>query len=152
MSTNGENNVIVEVPAHEPEPKPVVSMRRVVISVLVIAACVVLVGRLLDRPNLDSNTVPEALVGEWISDHPEYSDRYLKMKSKNITFGTGGTSYVTYTILGIEEEQVDGVDMIILHFRDVAGTRFERSIVVESAGARMYFKSQPAVIWQRIGS
>lgn len=152
MSTDGENNVIVEVPAHEPEPKGPVSMRRVVIWILVIAAFVVLVGRLLDRPDFDSKTVPGSLVGEWTSDHPEYSDRYLKIASKSITFGIGGTSYVTYNVLGIEEERVDGVDMIILHFRDVAGTKFKRTLVVESPGPRMHFKSQPAVIWKRSAS
>jgi len=42
--------------------------------------------------------------------------------------------------------------MIILHFRDVAGTKFKRTMVIETPGARMYFESQPAVIWQRVGS
>ena len=150
MSTNGENNVIVEVPAHEPEPA--LTLRRVLICVAAIFVFVLVVGGLLDRPNLDSKTVPESLVGEWTSDHPEYSDRYLKMTSKSITFGIGGTSFIKYNVIGIEEKQVDGVKMLILHFRDPAGTNFERTIVVESPGARMYFESQPAVIWQRVGS
>jgi hypothetical protein len=152
MSTDGENNVRVEVPAHEPEPEPTMTLRQALIWVAVIFVVAIFVARMLDRPDLDSKTVPEALVGEWTSDHPEYSDRYLKMTSKSITFGIGGTSYVRYTVVGIKEEQVDGVDMIILHFRDVAGTKFERTIVVESPGARMYFKSQPAVIWKRVGT
>ena len=152
MNTNGENNVIVEVPAHEPEPERVMTFRRALIWVAVIFVCVLLVGGLLDRPDLDSKTVPESLVGEWTSDHPEYSDRYLTMTSKSITFGIGGTSFVKYTVLGIEEEQVEGVDMIILHFRDVAGTKYKRTMVVESTGARIYFESQPAVVWQRYGS
>ncbi len=152
MSTNGENNVIVEVPAHEPEPKRVMTFRRALIWVAVIFICVLLVGGLLDRPDLDSKTVPESLVGEWTSDHPEYSDRYLTMKSKSITFGIGGTSFVKYTVVGIKKEQVEGVDMIILHFRDVAGTKFKRTMVIETPGARMYFESQPAVVWQRYGS
>ena len=152
MSTNGENNVIVEVPAHEPEPERVMTFRRALIWLAVISVCVLLVGGLLDRPDLDSKTVPESLVGEWTSDHPEYSDRYLTMTPKSITFGIGGTSFVKYTVLGIEEEQVEGVDKIILHFRDVAGAKFKRTMVVESPGVRMFFESQPAVIWQRYGS
>ena len=152
MSTNGENNVTVEVPAHEPEPEPVITLHRALIWVAVIFVCVLLVGGLLDRPDLDSKTVPESLVGDWTSDHPEYSDRYLTMRSKSITFGVGGTSFVKYTVVGIEKEQVESVDMIILHFRDVAGTKFKRTMVIETPGARMYFESQPAVIWQRVGS
>jgi len=149
MTTDGGNNVIVEVPTHEFEPKPSVSLRRVVIWVLAIAVFVVLVGRLLDRPDLDSKTVPEELVGEWTSDHPEYSDRYLTMTSGSIFFGVGGTSSVKYTVIGTKKERVEGVDKIILHFRDVAGTKFKRTIVVKSPGAQMYFESQPAVVWKR---
>jgi hypothetical protein len=151
MSTDGEDNVIVEVPAHEPEPKRAMTLRRALIWTAVISVFAILAGGLLDRPHFDSKTVPVSLVGEWTSDHPEYSDRYLKMTPKSITFGIGGTSFVKYTVLGVEKEQVEGVDMIILHFRDVAGTKFKRTVVVESPGARMYFKSQPAVIWQRRG-
>ena len=152
MNTNGENDVIVEVPAHELEPEPVITLRRALIWVAGIFVCVLLVGGLFDRPDLDSKTVPESLVGDWTSDHPEYSDRYLRMKSKSIAFGIGGTSFVYYTVVGIEKEQVEGVDMIILHFRDVAGTKFKRTMVIETPGARMYFESQPAVVWQRYGS
>ena len=152
MSTNGENNVRVEVPAHEPEPERTMTLRQALIWVAVIFVVVIFVARMLDRPDLDSKTVPEALIGEWTSDHPEYSDRYLTLTSKSITFGIGGTSFVKYTVLGIEEEQVEGVDKIILHFRDVAGAKFKRTMVVESPGVRMFFESQPAVIWQRYGS
>jgi len=152
MNTNGENNVIVEVPAHEPEPEPKMTLRRALIWVVGIAVFVVLASSLLDRPNLDSKMVPTSLVGEWTSDHPEYSDRYLKLTSQSITFGVGRTSYVKYTVIGIEEGQVEGVEKIILHFRDVAGSKFKRTMVVETPGARMYFESQPAVVWQRYGS
>jgi hypothetical protein len=152
MSTNGENNVIVEVPAHEPEPESALTLRRALILVAAIFVLTLVVGRLLERPDLDSKRVPESLVGEWTSDHPEYSDRYLKLTSKSITFGIGGTSFVKYTVIGIKNEQAEGVNTIILHFRDVAGTKFQRTMVVEAAGARMYFESQPEVIWQRYGS
>lgn len=152
MNINGENGVTVEVAAHEPEPNRAMTLRRVLIGIVVIAVLALLAGRLLDRPVLDSKTVPKPLVGEWTSDHPEYSDRYLAMTPQSITFGVGGTSFVKYTVIGIEQEQVEGIDKIILHFRDVAGTKFKRTIIVESPGARMYFESQPAVVWQRQGS
>jgi len=152
MNSNGENDVIVEVPAHESEHQPFMTLRRALIWVAVVFAFVLVAGAMLDRPKLDSKSLPQAFVGEWTSDHPGYSDRYLKMKSKSITFGVGGTSYVKYTILGIEEELVDGTEIIILHFRDVAGTKYKRTMIVETPGARMYFESQPAVVWQRASS
>jgi hypothetical protein len=97
----------------------------------------------------DSNKVPEFLVGEWTSSHPQYSDRYISLTLESITFGVGGTSSVKYTVLGIEQEHVDGANTIVLHFRDVAGTTFERSLVIDASGDKVYFASQPAVIWER---
>ena len=152
MSTNGENNVIVEVAAHEPESPRSITTRRALIGVAVIVVVALVAGRFLFDRGYDLKTVPPSLVGEWTSDNPEYSDRYITLTPRNIVFGVGGTASVTYTILGIREEQVDDVDQLILHFRDVSGTRFERAVILDPSGAHMHFASQPGVIWQRYGS
>jgi hypothetical protein len=148
MTDNDEERVIVEVPAHEPEPQRVLITRRILIWAVVIAGGALLASAWLSRPDYDSKTVPEALVGEYTCYLPEYSDRYLTLTPSSITFGTGGTSFVTYRILGVEEEQVEGVETFILHFRDVAGTKFERRVVPDPSGSRFHFESQPAVVWQ----
>jgi hypothetical protein len=152
MSTNGEDNVFVEVAAHEPEPPRVVTTRRILIWVAVIAVLALVAGRLLYHRGYDAKTVPQFLVGEWTSDHPEYSDRYVTLTGNSITFGVGGTSSVKYAIIGIQQDQVDGVDTIVLHFRDASGVTFKRSVVQYPTGTRFFFASQPAVIWQRYGS
>jgi len=152
MSTNGENNVIVEVRAHELEKPKAFSTRQILIMVAVIAVVALVAARLLYDRGYDAKTIPPSLVGEWTSDHPEYSDRYLTLTTNSITFGVGGTSSVKYTILGIQEEQVDGVETTVLHFRDVSGVKFRRSIVLYPTGDRLFFASQPAVIWERYGS
>lgn len=152
MNNNRDNNVVVAVPAHPPEPRHVQMTRRILIWAAVIAVAGVLALVLLDRPDYSSKTVPEGLVGEWTCDLPEYSDRYITLTPNGITFGTGGTSFVKYTVLGIEEVEVDGVATIVLHFRDVAGTTFERPVVVDPDGSWMHFASQPAVVWKRFGS
>jgi len=152
MTDNDEERVIVEVPAHAPEPEGVLITRRILTWAVVVAAAVLLVSVLLSRPDYVSKNVPEALAGEYTCDLPEYSDRYLTLTPSSITFGTGGTSFVTYKILGIEKERVEGVDTLILHFRDVAGTKFERRVVADPAGSQLYFTSQPRVVWKRFGS
>lgn len=152
MSTNGENNVVVEVAAHEFEPPRTITTRRILIWMTVVVVLALLAGRLLYHRGYDSKTVPPSLVGEWTSNHPEYSDRYITLTPGSITFGIGGTSSVTYTVLGVVEEETGGAETIVLHFRDVAGTKFQRTIVVDDPGNRFYFASQPAVTWQRYGS
>ena len=152
MTDNDEERVIVEVPAHEPEPERVLVTRRILIWAVVIAGGALLASVWFSRPNYYSKTVPEALVGEYTCDLPEYSDRYLTLKSSSITFGTGGTSFVAYKILGVEQEEVDGVETFIFHFRDVAGTKFERRVVPDPSGSFFHFQSQPQVVWNRFGS
>ena len=152
MSTEGENNVYVEVSAHEFEEPEANATRRNLILLVTVVVVALVAGRLLYDRGYDAKTVPQSLVGEWTSDHPEYSDRYITLTSNSITFGVGGTSSVKYAIIGIEKERVEGVDTIILHFRDVAGVKFKRSVVQYPSNDRFFFASQPAVIWQRYGS
>ena len=152
MNDNDEERVIVEVPAHEPEPERVLITRRILLWAVVVGVGALLVSVWLGRPDYVSKTVPEALVGEYTCDLPEYSDRYLTLTPSSITFGTGGTSFVTYKILGIEKEQVEGVEIFILHFRDVAGTKYERKMAADPSGSYLYFTSQPEVVWKRFES
>ena len=152
MTDNEEERVIVEVPAHEPEPERVLITRRILLWAVVIGVGALLVSVWLSRPDYDSKTVPEALVGEYTCDLPEYSDRYLTLKPSSITFGTGGTSFVTYRILGIERADIEGVEILTLHFRDVAGAKYERKMAADPSGSYLYFTSQPEVVWRRFGS
>ena len=151
MSSNGDDTVRVEVPAHEVEPPRPTTPRRIVIWILIIAAAA-LAGTLLLPGGYDAKTVPDSMVGEWVSDNPEYSDRYITLATDSITFGVGGTSSVKYKILGIRTEESDGTSSIVLVFRDAVGTTFEREVIVDPSGSNWFFASQPAVVWQRYGS
>lgn len=149
MTGNDEERVYVEIPAHEPEPPRVIRSRRI----LIWAGALVLIGLLAvglsGRQSYDSKSVPASLVGEWVSAHPEYSDRYLILTPTSITFGVGGTSSVKYTVLGIVKREDDAIE---LHFKDAAGTTFKRAIVVDPVGSNFHFESQPAVVWHQYGS
>ena len=152
MNNNDEEKVIVEVPAHEPEPQRVMVTRRILTWAVVVTVGALLLTVLLSRPNYASKTVPEALVGEYTCDLPEYGDRYLTLRPSSITFGTGGTSFVKYTILGVERADIEGIEILTLHFRDVAGTKYERKLAADPSGSYLYFTSQPEVVWKRFGS
>jgi hypothetical protein len=149
MNEKAEDRVIVEVPAHEPDPPNVVRMRRIRNWAVILTVFILLAFMLSSRQSYDSKTVPDFLIGEWTSENPEYSDRYIELSPKSVTFGTGGTSFVKYQVLGIVQEEIDGVDTIVLHFKDVAGTTFKRRVVVGPSGLTMHFASQPAIIWQK---
>ena len=82
MTGNDEERIIVEVPAHEPEPERVLMTRRILIWAAVVVVGLLLLSVLLSRPDYVSKTVPEALVGEYTCDLPQYSDRYLTLNEQ----------------------------------------------------------------------
>ena len=149
MSDLEQDRVTVGVPAHSIDDEPKSTLRRILIWVAVIAVFVLVAGWLLQRPRYDAKTAPDWLIGEWISDHPDYSDRYLSVTPTSITFATGGTSSVRYSIIGVKEGKADGGDTIVLFIRDVAGDGFQRTVVYDSAAGQMHFASQPQVVWTR---
>jgi hypothetical protein len=141
--------VAVVVPAHTPEPKRVLVGRRILFWAVAIGAVALLAVVLHDRPRYDSKAVPPTLIGQWTCQLPEYSDRFIELTPSRITFGTGGTSSVTYRIMGVENERLEGADVFVLHFIDAAGTKFKRTVVHSPYGASMHFASQPSVVWNR---
>jgi hypothetical protein len=149
MSDNDEDRVTVEVPAREIDDAPKSNLRRVLIWIVVLGVIVLVSGWLLQRPRFDARTAPPSLVGEWISNHPDYSDRYLSVAPDSVTFGIGDTSMVKYSIVGVTEERTEGVDTIVLYIRDVAGDEYQRAVVLDPSGGQMHFASQPQVIWTK---
>jgi len=128
---------------------PVLTTRRILLTVAALAVVALLLGRWLYHEPIGSKTVPPRLIGLWTSDVPEYSDRYLELKPTTITFGTGGTSSVRYTILNVVHDRVNGQDVFTVNFRDMGGTKYSREIVIEPETGRLYFASQMKVPWSR---
>jgi hypothetical protein len=149
MTEYDEDRVTVEVPAHAIEDTPKSNPRRLLIGILILGVIVLVLGWLLQRPSFDAKTAPASLVGEWISDHPDYSDRYLSVAPDSVSFGIGDTSIVKYSIVGVTEERTEGVNTIVLYIRDVAGDEYQRAVVLDPSGEKMHFASQPQVIWTK---
>ena len=128
---------------------PVLTTRRILLTIATLAVVALLLGRWIYHEPIGSKTVPPRLIGVWTSEVPEYSDRYLELKTTTITFGTGGTSYVRYTILGVIHERVNGQDVFTVSFRDMGGGKYSREIVMEPETGLLYFRSQMDVPWSR---
>ncbi len=84
MNEKHENRVIVAVPAHEPDPPNVVRRRRIRNWAAILTVFALLAFMLLNRQGYDSKSVPDFLIGEWTSESPEYSDRYIELSAKSI--------------------------------------------------------------------
>ena len=118
-----------------------------IVAILMMLA--VIVDSWLSREDTGFKSVPPALIGTWTSTHPEYSDRSLVLKSDSITFGTGPTSTIRYTIVGVAPREDDDDDYFVLFFRGDDGSEFRREIVLTDDGESLHFRSQPHVEWKK---
>ena len=149
MNTSDRGEVITVVPAHEDEGPKGMDTKRILLILLGLVVVAVVAGRLLYHQDFDSSTVPTKLVGLWTTADPNYSDRYLTLQPDTITFGTGHTSFIKYSIIGVVRQEAGEAEVYEIHFRGVDGAKFSREIVLASSGDSLSFKSQPHVVWMR---
>jgi hypothetical protein len=145
--------VVTEVvAAHSVEQATKDRRRKFLLGAGIVAIClmlVVIVDSWLSREDTGFKSVPPSLIGTWTSSHPEYSDRSLVLKSDSITFGTGATSTMRYTIIGVAPQEDDDDKYFVVHFRGDDGAKFRREIVLSNDGESLHFRSQPHVIWKK---
>ena len=149
MNTPDQGHVIEVVAAHEDVDPKGMSTRRILLILLGLVVIAVVAGRLLYQQGFDSKTVPTELVGLWTTTDPSYSDRYLELQPDSITFGTGGTSSIKYSIIGVVRQEAGEAEAYEIHFRGVDGAKFSREIVLAGSGDKLFFRSQPEVVWTR---
>ncbi len=149
MSTPDQGHVIEVVAAHEDLDPKGMSTGRILLILLGLAVIAVVAGRLLYQQGFDSKTVPTELIGLWTTADPSYSDRYLELQPDSITFGTGGTSSIKYSIIGVVRQEAGEGEAYEIHFRGVDGAKFSREIVLAGSGNKLYFRSQAEVVWTR---
>ncbi len=149
MSTPDQGHVIEVVAAHEDLDPKGMSTGRILLILLGLAVIAVVAGRLLYQQGFDSKTVPTELIGLWTTADPSYSDRYLELQPDSITFGTGGTSSIKYSIIGVVRQEAGEREAYEIHFRGVDGAKFSREIVLAGSGNKLYFRSQAEVVWTR---
>jgi hypothetical protein len=149
MNFPDQGEVIEVVAAHKDEGSKGMNTRRILLILLGLAVVALVVGGLLYRQDFDSKTVPTKLVGLWTTADPNYSDRYLTLQPDTITFGTGNTSAIRYSIIGVVKQDTGEAETYQIHFRGVGGPKFSREIVLASSGDQLFFSSQPEVLWSR---
>jgi hypothetical protein len=103
------------------------------------------------RQPMVSETMPESTHGTWVTIHPRYSDRYLKIDARSITFGTGGVVGKRFRVTGYNEEiEPDSGTVGTVYFIDADGSRYSRKFTCQTAGRGQFvFKNQPEVVWNR---
>jgi hypothetical protein len=97
-------------------------------------------------------TVPEELIGVWVTDDPKYADHPFEIKKETLIFeqGQGYLDFDVFPIVGLEKTDADGDTLYIIHYVLPAGKKFEFSFYYASAeGGVIRFRNQPEMKWTK---
>ena len=97
-------------------------------------------------------TVPEELIGVWVTDDPKYADHPFEIKKETLIFeqGQGYLDFDVFPIVNLEKTDADGNTLYIIHYVLPAGKKFDFSFYYASAeGGVIRFKNQPEMKWTK---
>ncbi|MGD8687876.1 MAG: hypothetical protein PVH15_13975 [Syntrophobacterales bacterium] len=97
-------------------------------------------------------TVPDELIGVWVTEDPKYADHPFEIKKETLIFeqGQGYLDFDVFPIVGLEKTDTDGDTLYIIYYVLPAGKKFEFSFYYASAeGGVIRFKNQPEMKWTK---
>jgi len=141
-----DDDVVVKKKPPRPE---VLTTRRILWGLAVVAIAAIVVGSLLSRDSFDFQEAPSRLVGMWTCVDPERSDLWVEFRGDFVIFGTGGTGTMKYRILGGNVEKVGEIERYKIFFRDLAGKEHNREILLAPPGNSLRFADEPKTNWTR---
>lgn len=97
-------------------------------------------------------TVPEELVGVWVTEDPDYSDRPFEIKKNTVIFeqGLGYLDFDVYPIAEVNKTESEGQTLYIIYYTIPSGKKFEFSFYYSAAnGGEIRFKNQPEMLWTK---
>ncbi len=97
-------------------------------------------------------TVPEELIGVWVTDDPKYVDHPFEIKKDTLIFeqGLGYFDFDVFSIVDLEKMDEDGNTLYIIHYLIRAGRKFEFSFYyTPTEGGVIRFKNQPEMKWTK---
>ena len=133
----------------EEEPKPgILTTSRILVGLAVAVVIVLMVAR-LSREKPQYSEVAPRLIGLWTCQHPAFSDQYVEFRRDAIVFGTGGTGVVKYKVSGMNSEKMGGADRYTVFYRDLAGTKLYKDILLDESGMVLRFTDNADARWTR---
>ncbi len=99
-------------------------------------------------------TIPDELIGEWITPDPRYMDRGFKLSRTSIAFyaGEGGTQVFVYPIDRVETSPAENGTLYVVQYSDRVGRTYQFSFFHErDPHSVIRFKNQPEIEWSKKG-
>jgi hypothetical protein len=111
-----------------------------ILTILIVAAWV-------SAPS--SRTVPDALVGEWVSSDPRYDERVFEIDPVSVNFGTPGAKVTVGFVTSVTSESEDGKTLYTIDYvaNNLPG---QISFYYDTEkGESIYFKNRKSVFWTK---
>ena len=95
--------------------------------------------------------IPEELIGNYRTTHPEYEDQFFELGAGLITMAFGGGKYKYYSVKRVEKEISDNrILYTILCANEDQGEEFNFAFFADSGrGGIIHFKNKPHVVWEK---
>jgi hypothetical protein len=97
-------------------------------------------------------SVPEELIGVWVTDDPKYVDHPIEIKKETLIFeqGLGYLDFAVFPIVGLEKTDAGGDTLYIIYYLIPAGRKFEFSFYyAPTQGGVIRFENQPEMKWTK---
>jgi len=97
-------------------------------------------------------TVPEELIGVWVTKNSRYSDYPFEIKKNTVIFeqGLGYLDFDVYPIAGVKKTESEGQTLYIIYYTLPSGKKFEFSFYYSAAkGGEIRAKNQPEMLWTK---
>jgi len=97
-------------------------------------------------------TVPEELIGVWVTKDPRYFNFPFEIKKNTVIFeqGLGYLDFDVYPIAGVKKTELEGQTLYIIYYTLPSGKKFEFSFYYSAAnGGEIRFKNQPEMLWTK---
>ncbi len=127
---------------------------RQMVMALVLGVLLVSVAVSMALPLLfPQRTIPDELIGEWVSSHPRYMDRGFKLSRTSIAFyaGEGGTQVFVYPIDRVETSPAENGTLYVVQYSDSAGRNQFSFFHEPDPHGVIRFKNQPEMEWSKKG-
>jgi len=134
----------------EERPPGVLSTSRILVGLAVLVVVAVVAAKIIGYDPPDLSEVPPQLVGLWSCDDPDQSDHYVEFRREFIIFGTGGTGDLKCRVSGLDTETVGSLRGFTVRYRDMAGIKHRKSMLLDESGTVLLFTDQPSVHWSRL--
>lgn len=122
---------------------------RILLGLAVLVVAALIVGGVLMREPMQLSEVPPQLVGTWTCNDEEHSDLWVEFERDAVTFGTGGTSRLRCRVLGSNADTAGSVHRFVVKYKDMAGDKHLREILVDASGTVLRFADRPDLRYNR---